>query len=228
MEERKYYHAYDDRYRQVHDLKLQWSFEKSTAIVKEILDRYQITKDHRILEIGCGEGRDAVPLLAKGYNLLATDVSNEAVDYCRNKIPEHAECFQVMDCIEDKLEQRFDLIYAVAVLHMLVDDMDRDGFYGFIRDHLKPEGIALICTMGDGQFETQSDTATAFELQQRFHQESGQFVNIAGTSCRMISFETFNRELQKNQLISVEQGICSDEPNFDKLMFAVVRSRSIS
>lgn len=228
MQDRKYYHAYEDRYRQVHDLNLQWSFEKPSDIVRQTMERYGISKNHKIIEIGCGEGRDALPLLTDGYDLLATDVSKEAIRYCQEKVPEYAAHFQMLDCIEDKLAQRFDFIYAVAVLHMLVEEIDRDGFYGFIREHLKSNGIALICTMGDGQFERKSDISTAFELQERFHQESGQTVNIAGTSCRMVSFDTLSEELKRNHLIAVEQGICSDEPNFDRLMYTVVKKSNLS
>ena len=40
---------------------------------------------------------------------------------------------------------------------MLVLDADRNSFYRFIYEHLVENGIALICTMGDGEFEMQSD-----------------------------------------------------------------------
>ena len=64
--ERKYYEAYDDRYRQVHGKNLQWFYEEPTAVIREIIDKYQITRDHKLLELGCGEGRDAFPLLNTG------------------------------------------------------------------------------------------------------------------------------------------------------------------
>ena len=223
MSDKKYYHAYDDRYCQVHGLNLQWSYEKPTDIVREVIGRYGVTKCSKLLEIGCGEGRDAVSLLKDGYDLLATDISAEAVRYCREKLPEKADHFLVLDCIEGTLDARFDFIYAIAVLHMLVQNADRDSFYRFIREHLNPGGIGLICTMGDGVIQRESDISTAFDLQERIHQESGKTVRIAGTSCRMINFDTFNAELTRNGLTVLEQGICSDEPNFDRLMYAVVK-----
>lgn len=36
---------------------------------------------------------------------------------------------------------------------MFVLDEDRDQFYCFIRNHLKPNGIALVLSMGDGMKE---------------------------------------------------------------------------
>ena len=105
---------------------------------------------------------------------------------------------------------------------MFVPDKDRNGFYQFIRRHLKPDGLALICTMGDGEFEMQSDISKAFEIQERNH-ESGKIM-VAGTSCRMVSFRTFEQEIKQNNLAIVEKGITSSLPDFDSLMFAVVKS----
>ena len=138
-------------------------------------------------------------------------------------MPEHAENFRKLDCLSGRLDGTFDFIYAVAVLHMLVPDEDRNGFYRFIREHLKPEGLALICTMGNGEFEMQTDVREAFDLKERDH-ESGR-MTVAATSCRMVSFETFKRELSENGLRIAEKGIESIPPEFDSLMYAVVRRK---
>lgn len=221
--ERKYYEAYDDRYRQVHNESLQWFSDERSEIVMEVISEFQLQKSMKMLEIGCGEGRDAKFLMEQGYNLLATDVSEEAVSYCKKRYPWGAEHFQKLDCIKDKLDENFDFIYAVAVIHMLVLDEDRNAFYQFIKEHLKDSGIALICTMGDGEFERKSDINTAFELQKRIHEESGRTLMLAGTSCRMVNFESFERELKSNGLEIVKQGTTKIENVFSHMMYAIVR-----
>lgn len=221
--ERKYYEAYDDRYRQVHSQNLQWFYDEPTAIVAKTMENFGITRQHRILELGCGEGRDAYPLLRQGYKLLATDISPEAIAYTRKKWPEYAENFKILDCVQGNCPEKFDFIYAVAVIHMLVEDADRDGFFGFIREHLNPGGIGLICTMGNGEMEHRSDIATAFDLQERTHEQSGKRVQIAGTSCRVVSFETFRSELVGNGLVLVQEGM-TETPDFPVLMYAVVKA----
>lgn len=220
--DRKYYEAYDDRYRQVHQENLNWFDSAPSPIVAEVMEAFGIGKDKRCLEIGCGEGRDARYLLDRGYDLLATDISPEAVSWCRVMCPGHEERFQILDGISGKLEEQFDFIYTVAVVHMLVLDEDRDGFYRFIRQHLKPGGIALICTMGDGEMERSSDIRTAFQLQARCHEQTGRTVHIAGTSCRMVSFDTFMKELKRNGLRVLRRGITAIEPDFSQIMYAVV------
>lgn len=223
---RNYYEAYDDRYRQIHGENLRWFMEEPSAIVGEVIEAFGISRSAKILEIGCGEGRDAKFLLDQGFDLLATDISHEAILYCKVNVPQFADRFQVLDCIKNRLETKFDFLYAVAVVHMLVLDEDRAAFYRSIYEHLKEEGIALICTMGDGEFERASNIAAAFELQERTHEQSGKTVHIAGTSYRAVSFETFDRELCENGFDILKQGITDMKPDYWKMMYAVVKRKS--
>lgn len=222
-DDRKYYYAYDDRYQQIHGQNLQWFFDTPSPIVMETIRDFSVAPEQKLLEIGCGEGRDAFLLLKEGFDLLATDVSREAIDHCQKTLPDYACQFQILDCITQTLPERFDFIYAVAVLHMLVCEEDRKGFYAFIREHLNADGIGLICTMGNGTSESCSDIRTAFTLQERIHQQTGIPVKVAGTSCRMVSFPTFRQELEHNGLVIIKEGFTSAEPDFSQMMYAVVR-----
>lgn len=224
--ERKYYEAYDDRYRQIHSQNLQWFYDDPTPIVLQTVEKFEINRTQKILELGCGEGRDAYPLLQLGYDVRATDISEAAVRYAQKKWPQYAKNFAVLDCISEILEEKFDFIYAVAVVHMLVEDTHRDAFYRFIRTHLNEAGIALICTMGDGTIERQSDIRTAFDLQNRIHEQTGKQVQIASTSCRMVSFETLHKELQRNGLALLQEGMTAAPPDFPQLMYVVVKGEA--
>ena len=223
---RKYYRAYDERYKAAHEKGISWSSDISTPIVMDIILRYNIKKNDKILEVGCGEGRDSKILLENGFKLMATDVSREAISYCKNRMPEYSSRFSVLDCLYDKLGEKFDFIFGVAVIHMLVLDEDRNNFYKFIHDHLTKDGMALICTMGDGEVEMQSDISTAFTLQERNHESRK--IMVAATSCRMVTCPHFIEEITKNGLNVIEKGITSSLPDFDKLMYAIVKTNSIS
>ena len=118
-----------------------------------------------MLEIGCGEGRDSKCLLNKNYNLLATDVSKEAISYCKSVDLVHKECYKVLDVLSNNsLNEKFGFIYSVACLHMLVLDEDRNNFYQYIYNHLEEGGYCLILTMGDGVKQYESDISKAFDL----------------------------------------------------------------
>lgn len=220
-DDRKYYTAYEERYKTAHAQGVSWASSVSTPIVMEVIGKYGISHSQRLLEIGCGEGRDSRTVLEHGFQLTATDISGEAIAYCKEKMPEYENQFSVLDCLSDELDEKFDFLFAIAVVHMLVPDEDRDGFYGFLRSHLTAGGIALICTMGDGEVERQSDIRSAFTLQERDH-ESGKMM-VAGTSCRMVSWNTFEKELSRNGFTILEKGMTSSLPDFNSLMYAVVR-----
>ena len=219
---RNYYEAYDQRYQQVHTRGLEWFSGQPTPIVTHVLEQYGADQSMPMLEIGCGEGNDAAHLLEKGYDVLATDVSPAAVDFCRKKYPQWAERFRTLDCLKDKLDDRFGFIYAVAVLHMLVLDEDRQGMLRFIREHLAEDGAGLIVVMGDGELQRATDISTAFDLQERTHQQSGQKMMIASTSCRIVTRDEFREEIERAGLAIAEMGDTSwDDTPF--AMYAVVK-----
>ena len=216
-----YYEAYDERYKTIHKMGYTWSSDKRTSVVEDVINRYKISKTDKILETGCGEGRDAGFLLKSGFDLLATDISEEAIRFCKTAYPEFTDKFARLDCLNDEHKEKYDFIYAVAVIHMLVLDGDRAGFYRFIYEHLNENGIALICSMGDGETEIKTDIEDAFKLKEREH-PSGK-VMVAGTSCRTVSFKTLQNELSAAGFTVIEKGITSSPPDFDRLMYAVVK-----
>jgi cyclopropane fatty-acyl-phospholipid synthase-like methyltransferase len=224
METKKeYYEAYDDRYKQVHAQSLRWFSNKNSKIVDDIIQKYNIQKTMNILEIGCGEGRDSIHLLENGYNLLASDISLAAISYCKKNYLNYKDSFIVLNCLVDRMDKKYDFIFAIAVLHMLVLDKDRNAFFQFINEHLNETGIALVCTMGDGNEESTSDISKAFNLQLRKHEETGKELNIAGTSCRKVNFTTINNEIVANNLVSIESGITSILPDFPTTMFTIIK-----
>ena len=220
---KEYYQAYDDRYRRVHAEGLAWAPSEPTPAVLETMAEYGIDKTKRILEIGVGEGRDAALLLREGYDLMASDVSPEAIDYCKRMLPQFAERFFTLDAVCGTHEGRYDFIYAVAVIHMLVLDTHRKAFLRFIREHLTEDGIALVCAMGDGIREHQSDTATAFDLQKRLHRGSGRELTVASTSCRMVRQADLLAQCRAAGLYPVSYTVREDVPDFDKMMCVVLK-----
>ncbi len=218
---RKYYEAYDERYKAAHQKNLRWMGYESSPIVAEIVQKYGISKENTLLEIGCGEGRDAIALLEKGYNLLATDVSPQAVLYCKEQYKAYSNSFERLDAVNGTTDKKFDFIYSVAVIHMLVPDEDRKAFYCFIKEHLTENGIALICTMGDGEMERKTDISIAFDLGERVCE--GEKILVAETSCRIVTAQTFKKELKDIGFEIMEQGFTSIENHFPVMMYAVVK-----
>lgn len=218
-----YYEAYEKRYRQVHGRGLSWASEKNSPIVLEMLEKYGKTGG-RILDVGCGEGRDCLFLLKRGCDVQAVDISEEAIRYCRERAGKGNESrFHVADVCRGELAGEFDFIYSVATLHMLVLQEDRERYLAFIREHLAQGGYALILSMGDGVQERESDIRDAFEDVERSHWETGEELMIAATSCKIVSLPTFRRELEKSGLVIAEDGMTGIEPDFPFILYAVVQ-----
>ena len=58
-ENKKYYTAYEERYKTAHQNGGSWASNQSSSIVMEIIQKYNIQQEHCLLEVGCGEGRDS-------------------------------------------------------------------------------------------------------------------------------------------------------------------------
>ncbi len=52
---------------------------------------------------------------------------------------------------------------------------------------------------------------------------SQEIINVTATSLRMINFNTFENEIISNNLSIIEKGITSSFPDFNHLMYAVVK-----
>jgi hypothetical protein len=79
--------------------------------------------------------------------------------------------------------------------------------------------------MGDGTMERSTDIRTAFDLQQRTHGQSGQTMNLAATSCRMVTFPRFHEEIERNDLKILKTGLTVVEPDFPVMMYAVISAK---
>ena len=219
----EYYKAYDKRYKQIHDLNLLWEKRETTKEVMDIINKYNINKNDKILDLGCGEGRDSIYLLDNGYNVLAVDYSINVINKCNELTNnKYINNFKQFDLIKDKLNNKYKFIYSIAVLHMFVEDSHRNSFYKCIYNHLEENGIALIICMGDGIKEYKSNIEEAFNDTKRINTNNDAVVNVASTSCCIKNLNHIKEEIKNNNLNIIDISIIDDLPNFDKCICVVV------
>lgn len=218
-----YYKAYDKRYYQVYSNDMLWSSKEPTKEVLEFLKRYNCQKSDLILDLGCGEGRDAIFLLDMKYNVLAVDYSINVIEKCNNlSNNKYKDSFMQFDIMKDGLTKKFKYIYSIAVLHMFVTDEHRNLFFKFVKDHLTDDGVALICILGDGVKEHSSDITKSFENTQRVVMNNNTNIEIAATSCKIVSWETLEKEIINNDLKIKEKWISKEIPEFTNSMCVVI------
>ncbi len=223
-----YYKAYEKRYKQVYKENMLWSSTLPTPDVINFINDYKINKQDRILDLGCGEGRDAIYLLEKGYNVLAVDYSLSVIDMCNklssNKYKKH---FRQFDIIEDEIEEKFNYIYSIAVLHMFVLREHRNKFLSFIKTHLTDNGHCLLCVLGDGKQDYTTNIKEAFKDTKRVVMNNNKKLDIATTSCKIVNWVELEKEILENDLLIEKQWVSNDIPEFNNSMCVVIKRKEI-
>lgn len=106
----------------------------------------QIIKPRKVLEIGCGNGRNAIYLAQKGCTVTAVDLSQRAIDWAKeqadvNKVNIQFVCENIFNL---NLElQEFDYIYDSGCFHHLSPHR-RVSYIQFINKYLKNNGYFSI------------------------------------------------------------------------------------
>ena len=218
-----YYKAYEKRYKKVYEYGYLWSSKEPTLDVMETIINENVSTNSKILDLGCGEGRDAIFLLDRNYNVIAVDYSKTVIEKCKELSNyNYNDKFKQFDIINDTLRDKFDFIYSVAVLHMFVRKAHRNKFYKFIYEHLSKDGIALIVSMGDGKEKHQSDISKSFDNVERTILNNNEKINVAFTSCNIVDWNTLDQELLNNNLIIKRKWISTKIPEFSQAMCVVV------
>lgn len=223
----EYYKAYDNRYRIYHQQKGNaWAGDLPSKELKDVLIKYNANKNSAILEIGCGEGQNALYLLKEGFNVEASDVSPEAINWCKQKAnnKKFENNFFVLDILDNNLTKKYDFILSISTLHMLVSDAHRKSFFDFIASHLNKNGVAIITSMGDGCFEkNDTDITKSFDLVERDN-GTGK-VLVPQTSCRIVNWEKLKSEIENSELAIIENYISKTISGFDNSMVAIIEKQ---
>lgn len=101
----------------------------------------RLPHDMRILEVGCGNGRDAAFFATQGYDVTAIDPSASAIESCRSA--QLRGRYMVGDIAVVERGGGFDVVYSRFVLHAMtrVEEVD---FAATSHELLKPGGVVLI------------------------------------------------------------------------------------
>ena len=219
---KNYYKAYENRYSIVHNTGELWETTKPTKEVYEAIKKYKIKG--QILDLGCGEGRDAIYLLEKGYNILALDYSTSAIKKCNELTNnKYINNFRQFDIFEDELNEKYDFIYSVAVVHMFLLEQHRKKYYEFIYNHLKKDALALIISLGNGKEEYKTNIEDAFKTVKRININTNSQIEVTATSCYVKPISKMIEEIQKYNLTIIEHKIVNDLPNFVQCEYFIVK-----
>lgn len=102
-------------------------------------------KPYRVLDIGCGEGKDAVFFAKCGYVVTAFDISEQGIEKAR-RLAEHNKVdvnFFKADLFDYRPDAEYDIIFSSGVLHFM-QRTEREGLCGSLKAHTADNGINAL------------------------------------------------------------------------------------
>ena len=120
-------------------------------LAKELIDKHSAKK---ILELGCGQGRDSIFFADCGYDITAIDISENAIKFVEKIKNEHnltnLELF-VHDVKKsfNFLNNKFDLIYSNLALQFF-ELSQLDNIFSSINDIMNDDSLFLFSTKKPG------------------------------------------------------------------------------
>jgi tellurite methyltransferase len=111
-----------------------------SGLAREIADR--LSPGSRVLDLGCGEGRDSVYFASRGFEVTGLDVSPEALAKGRRLAEEREVKVQWLcrSMLDAPVAGRFDLVYSCGSVHHL-PRRDRAHLFRRLRLLTEPGGL---------------------------------------------------------------------------------------
>jgi SAM-dependent methyltransferase len=99
-------------------------------------------RGRRALDLGCGTGSSTAPLLARGYSVVACDISPGMIREARRKYPRYADSFEVADMRHLPELGEFDLVLCLDdAVNYLLRQQDLEATFRCVARALSPTGI---------------------------------------------------------------------------------------
>jgi len=125
--------------------------------VKFLLGSFGEFSPKSFLDLGCGNGRNAIPLARMGYEVIGMDISEVALNQAREKLELEGEEVQkkvrfVLGSMGQPLpfrDNEFDVVMDITSFDILVDDTEVDCHKNEVARVLKNNGYFLYYDMAE-------------------------------------------------------------------------------
>ena len=107
----------------------------------------------RLLDLGCGEGRNAIHLARKGYDVVGLDSSPAGLGKTRTLSEQAGVTVQTIrdDIVTCELASDFDILFSTGTMQYLPLDIREDRFAHF-KEHTAGGGIHVISVLVEKPF----------------------------------------------------------------------------
>lgn len=142
--------GYERRYAQVYrEGGERFEMRRPNPEIAWLLENKHVTDTSKVVDLGCGEGRDTLSLGRAGVQVVGVDISPSALA----KLTEDrdGEMLTNIEVLEDDLrslgklpDEMFDVAINMGALHMLARTQDRKDHLTQVFRILRPNGIFLV------------------------------------------------------------------------------------
>lgn len=100
----------------------------------------------RVLDLGCGQGRDALLAARLGHDVVGVDLSQIGIEHMLEDAESEGLSVEgvVTDVLEFRSRRKFDVVIVDRVLHLLLDDEERTRCLERVRSLTKKRGQVLV------------------------------------------------------------------------------------
>ncbi|SDF92434.1 tellurite methyltransferase [Fontibacillus panacisegetis] len=109
-----------------------WGLEPNKACY-QVLQLMPPGRRLKLLDIGCGEGKDAVFFARNGYDVTAFDVSDAGIEKTKrlaDQMGVHVNVFKA-DILDYRLDAYYDIVFSSGVLHYIKPDFRNEIFENY-------------------------------------------------------------------------------------------------
>ncbi|MBR6484038.1 MAG: class I SAM-dependent methyltransferase, partial [Clostridiales bacterium] len=121
-----------------------WGTEPG-SFCDELISLCPPSSDKKVLDIGCGEGKDAIYMAQRGYDVSAFDLTDNGIRKTLRLAAEKGVSINayVDDINTFSLDEQFDIIYSTGTVQYLFDE-NKEAFFKKLEKMTKPDGIVFI------------------------------------------------------------------------------------
>ena len=121
-----------------------WGIQPS-EMCYEVMKLCPPVKPLRLLDVACGEGKNAVFFARNGYHVTAFDAANSGLEKARRlaeQMQAEVNFFQA-DMLDFRLDKEFDIIFCSGALHYIPPQLRKEIFENY-QEHTAHDGLHAL------------------------------------------------------------------------------------
>ena len=141
--------SYSGRHSELYDLfYADKPYEAEAAFIDRCLREYSVGPTNKLLELACGTGTHALLLEKHGYDIVATDYSQDMIERAKQKASKASSRvdFRLQDMAQlDVSGAPFDAVYSLfdSIGYVATNESLEKVFRG-VHKHLRPDGLFIF------------------------------------------------------------------------------------